>query len=397
MRTLLSQNLVRDEDTTLFPQGAIINETDTNEGTPVVREVYNDVLMNMYALVKDSGINFSFLEDNEVNGYQILAALKRVYNEFVDQYKVLTKQGNGTWLLDLNFSLIPKKTVFFVRVTDEIESDVSTILQGQNFAQYTLKTKTKLKTGDDCILVFDENDSRIFSLNQGGSGKSINTSSIPLLGNPIQDIANPEKIWYFYDGILSSLFPEFYDIKLLISAHFGVDMAVKSVIQYNSYFIVLSYDDSTLKYHLGYFIENQFNNYIEIGFNNGDMSSNPTSDLNLMMFKGKENQIFISNQNGNSNFDNIFSAFEFNQSTNTMVFIQDYNLDDSLVKNNNFAWSENILSLIVFEDAIIKQYSLDGSVIEYNHYNQLVGQALNIDGKVYISNNNNAFLLQKWN
>ena len=68
MRTLKLLNLIHDNNYSLFPQGAILNETDNNEGTPVVREVYGDILSNVYKIITEAGINFNNSEDNEQNG-----------------------------------------------------------------------------------------------------------------------------------------------------------------------------------------------------------------------------------------------------------------------------------------------------------------------------------------
>ncbi len=164
MRSLKSQGLIHDQNYALFPQGAIINETDSTEGTPVVREVYNDTLMNLYALLHNRKINLNNLEDNEINGYQVLKALGLVFNEMVDSYKVLSKTGL-TWNIDLDLSLALTGTVFFVRVSDLSAVDSTIILRDKTGSEFNVSVKTNLQSGDDCVLVFDNNDSRIFSLN----------------------------------------------------------------------------------------------------------------------------------------------------------------------------------------------------------------------------------------
>ena len=93
MKSLKSQNLIHDQNYALFPEGAIINETDQNEGTPVVRGVYNDLLMNFYALLKDRGINLNNLEDNEANGYQIINALNLDFNNYSDVLEGINRCG----------------------------------------------------------------------------------------------------------------------------------------------------------------------------------------------------------------------------------------------------------------------------------------------------------------
>ena len=48
MRTIRDLPIVQDGNNTLFPDGQIKNETATDPGTPVVREIYGDVITNIY-------------------------------------------------------------------------------------------------------------------------------------------------------------------------------------------------------------------------------------------------------------------------------------------------------------------------------------------------------------
>ena len=91
MRTIKNLPVPKEQDLVKFPNSTILNETDTNDGTPVVREIYGDFITNIYAFLVDRGIIPNEIEDNEVNGYQFLDALKLNVNKLNDVRRVLEK------------------------------------------------------------------------------------------------------------------------------------------------------------------------------------------------------------------------------------------------------------------------------------------------------------------
>ena len=109
MKTLSQQTFVK-EVSAAHPFGAIINETDTNDGTPVVREVYNDHLVNHYKLLEKVGMTANGQEDSETNGYQIIEALEKLPNKLNDIEQILTKSGS-VWSINLPIELLPNNIV----------------------------------------------------------------------------------------------------------------------------------------------------------------------------------------------------------------------------------------------------------------------------------------------
>lgn len=396
MKSLKSANIIRDENTVLFPEGAILNETEQVVGTPIVREVYNDILVNFYALLKDRNININNLEDNTQNGYQILNALKKVVNETVDKFHILTKQG-VYWYLPVDLLIIPNGTVFFVRASDDLASGSAVSLSNINQSIFTLIVKNDIKSGDDCVLIYDGNETRIYSLNQQSSNQITSSENLPVYGSVIQDIFDGNKIWYFFDGILSSTFPEFYNLKNTLDLYTGEDTQIKSIVKYDGKLFCLSYIPDNFKYIFGYFSEGNPNNYSEVGFNNGTLSLNPNFDLNVVFFIDHIGRFYFSNQLGNSNFDNIFSCYTYNNQNNQMIFVEDFPLSNAFVKNDNISWSEPENSLLVLDVADVKIFNLNGGYSSFEHQGQLVGQMFRYNKKIYIANGNSAFELKKWN
>jgi len=100
-----------------LPFGGIKNETDTEDGTPIVEEVLGDVLTNMYKLLQTVGITPNQLQDKDSTGYQILNALKLLPNNLTDIQQVLSLSAT-TWSINFNVDYFPNKTHFVAIATE---------------------------------------------------------------------------------------------------------------------------------------------------------------------------------------------------------------------------------------------------------------------------------------
>lgn len=390
MRSLRSQGLIHDQNYALFPQGAIINETDSAEGTPVVREVYNDTLMNLYALLHNRKINLNNLEDNEINGYQVLKALGLVFNEMVDSYKVLSKSGL-TWNIDLDLSLALTGTVFFVRVSDLSAVDSTIVLRDKTGSEFNVSVKTNLQSGDDCILVFDNNDSRIFSLNPISIQNS-NLNNLVTYGNPINQNDSALKIWYFKDGVLSNMQLEFYDLLTIVKNHYGDEsLIIKDLIQIDGDFIGLIYRPLDFKYWVVSFKNNTFNQFVELDSVDQPISENQTEDLKVH-FYASEKDIYISNQGGNSNSDFIMAKYVYDKMNDQLDFQVNLNLYSDFDKNQNTIFFNN--KFIFLNNQGISKYSLNGDKEKILTYGQLSGQLFKAGKNAYFNDGYNALKIE---
>ena len=159
MKTLESLSVPKQVDSD-FPYGAIINETDVNEGTPVIRELYNDILVNNYKLLELAGITPNGNEDNETNGYQIIEALKKLPNLLNDIEQVLSLSGT-VFSLPLKFSLLPNKYVLIARAGDNYNSAFSYTLKGsEESPAYGFTCSTGFRNGDELLIVLDSSGAR---------------------------------------------------------------------------------------------------------------------------------------------------------------------------------------------------------------------------------------------
>lgn len=391
MRTLKSQNLIHDQNYALFPQGAIINETDSVEGTPVVREVYNDLLMNVYALVKDRKINFNNLEDNEQNGYQLINALKLVFNDYTDSVKILSKPGVD-WFLDVDLSLVPVDCVFFVRSSEDVSSEsvIDQTFKDRFGVVRKFTAKTNIKTGDDCILIVNNDYSRIYSLNPKSIQKS-NLDNLITFGNPITLNESFDAIWYLSNGVLSNMQLNFQDIGTFITNQFGPDTILKNVLQVSGDFLCLIYNQVNFKYKVVSFKNNTFNQLFEVSAFGQDISENPTEDLDVHFYADEVGGVFFSNQAGNSDDNYSISKYTYDRNQNQLAFQANFNLDIGFEKNTNTVVSNQ--RFIVLSNIGISIFNLDGVKSTIPTYGQLIGQLFQVKNNIYFNDGHNALKL----
>lgn len=58
-----------------YPAGRIKNEIGEDSGTPVVEELYGDIIQFFHKLMRSAGLTYNDLPDNETTGHQFLQAL----------------------------------------------------------------------------------------------------------------------------------------------------------------------------------------------------------------------------------------------------------------------------------------------------------------------------------
>lgn len=383
MRTLKSQGLVHDQNYAKFPEGTIVNETDQVEGTPVVREVYGDTLTNIYAILKDRGINANNLEDNEQNGYQLLQALRRVFNEFSDSIKILSKNASD-WSIPIDYSLIPDGLILFVRSTDQIDFDSTIQVKDLQGSIFNTIAKSDVKTGDDCILILDGNDSRIYGI--GSSQSEASQDSFATFGFPLQRLDSVKKLWYHDGGILSQMLPEFHNLNELIQAFTGnPQMQLKAINQIEDKFLCLIYNAQDYRYSFLSIDESMSINSVSVSGIN--ISDSPSNDLSVY-FYSDSTQVFLTNNAGNDADDTNIASFSFNPSTSQLTYQNSFTLHTDFEKNSNTI-VDGIRFIYLNQDGFnIFDNSGSKSVIET--FGKLQGQIFRANSKNYYNDGFNA-------
>lgn len=155
-------NLTVDKDSSVdYPFGANIqNETDTVNGTPVVREIYGDVLMNLYRLLELANITPTDTEDNKDTQFQLVEALKKLPNSMNDIEQVLTLSGS-VWSVPFDLSILPNKYFFIARASDAYVS--GTTFKGTGVTEYNF-TSSGFNASDELLVIIDSSNVRAYSL-----------------------------------------------------------------------------------------------------------------------------------------------------------------------------------------------------------------------------------------
>jgi len=232
MKVLGSLPIAKDTDAK-YPFGSNIqNETDTVDGTPVVREIYGDVLMNLYKLLGLTGITPTGTEDNNDTQFQLIEALKKLPNQINDINHVLTLSGT-VWSLPLDLAYLPNKFVCCAQVTDNYNS----------LETYTFKVSGVLElpfsslgfnASEEVIIIIDTAGVKAYSLN-----KLIEVSDTVFtpLGSPIA-FNDTNVMYYKENGYLMSDLPSADEIQQLIRVFEGDGtLILNDVFFHNNIFI----------------------------------------------------------------------------------------------------------------------------------------------------------------
>lgn len=148
-----------------YPFGSNIkNETETVSGTPVVREIYGDILMNLYKLLELTGATPTDTDDNNDTQYQIIEAIKKLPNSLNDIEQILTLSVDE-WSAPLDLAYLPNKYVFVARATDSYVSGVSYTFKGTGVTTLPFSSNG-FSASDEIMVVIDSLGVRAYSLTQ---------------------------------------------------------------------------------------------------------------------------------------------------------------------------------------------------------------------------------------
>ena len=385
MRTLKGQNnLTHDQNYSLFPEGAITNETENQEGTPVVREVYNDLLMNVYSFVKSRGINFNQLEDNEQNGYQFINALKRNINELNDSEKLLNLNGS-TWNIELNFDLIPNKYFVFARATENSNVNYSSI-KGSTNTSYPFESND-FKTGDELLLIIDQNKVRAYNLN---FSSSVNNLGLNIFGTPLR--YSSSGIWYYDNGILYNDKPESFKIEqILKSQTLNENITILEVFKKDSYFLCCCFDNQTFEISFYKFDYSNMQSAFELTIEGININQDLTENRDCYFYYNGE-KLMISNQSNNSSLNNYLHSYSVNFSQNKLIYSNEVVLEETFQKvMNSISVAGGIINFI---NSSLYYYQINEQIQLIGEFPLFIGIIFEIGNKIYYYDGSNAI---QWN
>lgn len=352
MRTIKNLQVPKEQDLVKFPNSTILNETDTNDGTPVVREIYGDILTNLYAFLVDRGIIPNEIEDNEVNGYQFLDALKLNVNKLNDVRRVLEKVSENVYRIDIDFNIISDRYPIFVKSPENIlliESFRKIIyLEDSKGVRKIINFNKQIFSGDELLFIISDEVTAVNLIHNDlyEDKVELNIQGVPLSYSTsnLNDYMSDNTLIY-NDGSSVDL-----------SQFLDVNSIVRDIVLLNDFYFIFCIDSSNDKLHL-YKYKRGNNNVEEIliqGINDNNQTPGlRTSSAQMYVFK---NNIAFSHKGGNVFNPYIISMFNYDGS-NLLKHVSDVTLDNSFSGSSSY-FMEN--------DSIIMADTLSQDLYKYN-------------------------------
>lgn len=335
---VIEQLSVPKEVSSDYPFGAIINETDTEDGTPVIREIYNDLLQNCYKILALSGITPNGNEDNETSGFQLVEAIRKLPNLLNDVEQILSL-STTVWSVNFKFSLLPNKYMFFAKASENYNDTLTYTIKGSEANPiYDFSSPTGFNANDELVIVLDTSGVKAYSLN---SLTAEPTEIKTPFGTPIA-YNNSSKVYYFENGYLISDTPTSNTIESIVRT----ERSDSSIVVLNAFI---------LKGKLLLFCFSVSNgNYFFYQF---DMSNLTTGTLVTYSIDDAENYnpycytdgtyVYLTNDANTEVDDFILRKLNYNETTAVITNNSSITLENSFVKTTNVVMKSNALISLV--------------------------------------------------
>lgn len=368
-----------------YPFGsAIKNETETEQGTPVVREIYNDLLMNAYKILELVGVTPTNTEDNNDTQYQIVEALKKLPNSLNDSEQVLTLTGT-VWSIPFDLAYLPNKYFVIARASDNYSNTIVTTFKGTGILELPFTSVGGFSASDEVLVIIDTDGVRAYSLSKLlETPNEIFTSGVPL------SFSDLNTLHYKEDGYLITDLPKSTDIQNLIRvfASSGT-LLLNDVFVHNNLLVCFCFEPSNNKY---YVYDIDINNFSIITFNrvfeNGD-----DLDFNCYAYMDLNGDLYLTNK-GNEDIENFdFELVRYVRDINgEFQYANNIDLDGSFEKTTNAIIKSNFLFTLV--GGYLNKFSLStGIKTEVMYLPSANGQIFQLGGNIYFTSGEVA---KKW-
>lgn len=391
MRSIKNQLIPQDGDNAKFPDGQIRNETSSQTGTPVVREIYGDVLANIFAVIRDAGIVLTENEDSESSQHQFLDALKVFTNELNDIKRILTISGLDI-SVNLDFDNLPENYVFVAQITEDLVVSENYILIGEGESEFGITNATTISASSMVLVVLNEFGTKIYGLGSSGNG-SVQDLVNTAFGTPLS-FNESNKLLYFLNGRILTDNPGSHNIQDQIRSYeSNPNIIVLECILHKGYLLCSTINQSTLAYGVYAFIENDLNTVV--------------GPVSMTSIEGVDNQpymfcdgefIYMTNSDDSINSlveDNAITKLSFNTAEMKFYPISNFTINASFEKTTNSFIDAVSGYLYTFISGSLAKYSLTGGTVDF------LGAFPTIDGVVFKFNENtyytNGGVAVKWN
>ncbi|PXX26287.1 hypothetical protein C7967_11549 [Thalassospira sp. 11-3] len=368
-----------------WPNGQLKNETDSEAGTPVVREILGDPLTNIYAILTAAGITPNGQEDSETNGYQFLEALQKLANVLNDVEQILTLTGT-VWSVNMDLDNLPDKYVFIARVTEDYNDAVGYTIEGTGSNSYALTSATGFKAAETVLVVLDHSGVRVLSLT---ASATTSEDVFTVFGTPVS-FNSSSKMYYEENGSLLTDTPTINHLQNIIRvAESNGTLLVYNMFIMQGHALCFCYlpDVQTYKFY-------QF-----------DLNDLDTAELvtveEIVIPTGSNNEpyaytdgtmVYLTNLAGTTTNDYELAGLTYDPNAKTLNNDITRILDTGFTKTTNAVIQPN--ELVTFVAGALKKYNLSTGAETYlADYNTFMGAIFRFNGNTYYSNGEVA---KKW-
>ena len=382
MRTI-KQLVIPQNSSVQFPDSTILNETDLVDGTPVVEEIYGDVLTNIYNLLRKVGVVATGTQDNNSSQYQIVEALTKLPNVLNDIEQVLTLNGS-VWSIPLNIDFLPNKYVFIARASDNYVVGATYSFKGSTATSYGF-TSSGFKLNDELLVVVDYSGVRAYSLSSSSSSPDV----FPSLGN-ILSFNDTSKIWYQDGGNLLSDVPSLDALEFIVRVNISDGTAlINDIFVLNGKVLCFCLIPATNNYFFRQF--DLANLTVSAPVVVSGISFGTASDFSPYCFVEK-GAVYVSNGANNNSNNYSISKLTYNSVASTLAFVSTANMDVSFDKTTNTAIKGGFIYTMV--TGVLNRYSLSTGLKTFlGTFPFVTGQLVGFNGFVYY---NSGDVAKKW-
>lgn len=353
MRTLFNLNVPKDTQAK-FPFGTIQNETDTQEGTPVVRELYGDILTNIYKILEVTKTIPTGNEDSNDSQYQLIDALRKFHNTLNDVEQVVTLVGT-VWTISLALEILPDKYVFIGRAAENYNPSITYQFKGSGVTLLNASSPTGFSANDEVLTVIDLAGVRMYSLTKL---TGTDTTSFNVLGAPISfnDTATP---YYLESGKIYTDAPAIFNIEETIqNTESNGALIVSDAIVLNGFVLAMVFDPGAVAYSMHALPLSNLNSSDEVNFS-GFVPSAGTDNQPYLYCDGQF--VYFSNDFNNDADDKRLSKFSFDEVGNELTFVSVSTMDGAFKKTTNSVVNNN--KIYTFINSTLNSYDVDSGVL----------------------------------
>nr|WP_299067194.1 hypothetical protein [uncultured Allomuricauda sp.] len=385
MKTIkgLPLEIPRDNNEAKFPYHNIQNETDTSPGTPVVREIYGDLLMNVYALLIETGVVPTETEDGADTQYQILEALKKLANELNDIERVLTLTGT-IWSVNMDIDKLPDKYLFTAKATEDYNDAVNYTITGNDTNSYSV-TSAGFNAGDIILVILDQAGARIVGITKSQTEDEVFT----VFGTPLM-FNDSAKMYYEEEGAILTDTPSIDYLQNTIRMEEGDgSLVVYNMMILQGNVLCFCYLPSVQTYK---FYQLALTDLTVAALVTISGISIPTGSNNEPYVFTDGTIVYVSNQAGTTINDYDLAGLTYDPTLQTLTLSVSRVLANTFLKTTNGVVQGT--DLITFIAGSLKKYDLTtGAETDLGTYNSFVGTLFRFNGATYYSNGEVA---KKW-